>query len=70
MRSGIELENDSLDDRAILYSLNITNTGNLTTKKFTGGGKQCIICPLIDQKTNKCRSCLPGHYLNKTVSLF
>lgn len=67
MRSDVELENDSLNDRAILYSLNITYTGNSTTQKFTGGGQQCIVCPLKNQKTNECQSCPPGHYLNKNV---
>lgn len=67
MRSGVEIEEDSLEDRAILYSLNITHVGDSSTQKFAGGGRQCITCPSKDPTTNQCRSCPPGHYLSETV---
>jgi hypothetical protein len=37
MRSGAATGQDNINDRAAIYSLNITNVGNQKTKQITGG---------------------------------
>uniref|UniRef100_A0AC34QV94 MRH domain-containing protein n=1 Tax=Panagrolaimus sp. JU765 TaxID=591449 RepID=A0AC34QV94_9BILA len=83
-KSGTTVGTGSQNDKAIIYSFNITNVGNAAEKKNYGGADSCIPCPIMDQmgnchpcpsgnyidpKANKCVKCPPGTRLNRTSSL-
>lgn len=67
MRSGAATNQDNINDRAAIYSLNITNVGNERRKRITGGAVSCRSCPITDVKGN-CRPCPRGHYLDERTT--
>lgn len=64
------MERDILTDRAILYSLNLTNVGDSKLKTSNGGAAVCRKCPDWDEKIKQCKACAPGHYVDINVKFF
>ncbi|KAE9551028.1 hypothetical protein FO519_005762 [Halicephalobus sp. NKZ332] len=63
MRSGTTIGADSQSDKAIIYSLNITNIGFIHNQTNIGGADSCIPCPSTDSMGN-CRKCPRGNYID------
>ncbi|KAH7723582.1 Protein Y73F8A.5 [Aphelenchoides avenae] len=63
-RSGAGVGSDVINDKAVIYSLNITHTGDPETKRHFGGADSCLPCPSFDAVTGECRPCPAGHYID------
>jgi hypothetical protein len=48
-RSGALVGRDEISDRAIIYSLNVTNTGREDSQSLSGLGRRCLECPRMEK---------------------
>uniref|UniRef100_A0A914DDP1 MRH domain-containing protein n=1 Tax=Acrobeloides nanus TaxID=290746 RepID=A0A914DDP1_9BILA len=64
MRSGAANGQDVLTDKAIIYSLNVTNIGSEAEKKSYGGADSCRPCPSFNGNTGTCEACPPGNFID------
>ncbi|CAD5219078.1 unnamed protein product [Bursaphelenchus okinawaensis] len=68
MRSGASRGNDAIDDKAIIYALNLTNVADQTQKGNVGGARRCRQCPLAKNSDGECKPCPQGHYIQEKTS--
>uniref|UniRef100_A0AC34GQJ1 Tyrosine-protein kinase ephrin type A/B receptor-like domain-containing protein n=2 Tax=Panagrolaimus sp. ES5 TaxID=591445 RepID=A0AC34GQJ1_9BILA len=68
MRSGAATGNDAISDKAIIYSVNMTNVGDAQHKLPKGGADSCLPCPSMDN-TGGCHPCPAGHYIDSKQNL-
>lgn len=69
MRSGAANGQDVLTDKAIIYSLNVTNIGSEAEKKSYGGADSCRPCPSFNGNTGTCEACPPGNFIDIKVKI-
>ncbi|VDK47514.1 unnamed protein product [Anisakis simplex] len=58
MRSRSSSQDDVITDRAVIYTINVTNVG-----EHDGGASACLPCPTSN---GKCVACPPGRYISET----